>query len=124
MLLHASLAACHVYLKIMIRTVDIYVIVLFVSVTQTLQLKMNCGLHLELNMFQYLAAHIVATGQGLERLQALPVSQCLTGCDTLQFSINEYVERIWKFLANRACILCVQLQHFLWCELVKLAIKQ
>ena len=72
MLHHASHVAQHGHQKILIQTDDTNVVVLAV-------LAFGTGKGL-----QYLAAHEVSAGFGLEKARALPMFDALTGCPILQ----------------------------------------
>ena len=83
MLLHVSHAANNGHHNILIKTVDIDVVVLTVSVAQGLLPEDELWLAFGTGKsFRYLAAHEIAAGLGPERAQALPMFHTLTGCDT------------------------------------------
>ena len=83
-LLHANHAAICGHLNILIRTVDTDVVVLAVSVAETLgpeyelRQAFGTGKH-----FRYLATHKISIGFGPIMAQALPMFHALTGCDTV-----------------------------------------
>ena len=78
MLLHASHAAQHGH------HVDTDVVVLAMSIAQCLHPEDELWVAFGTGKgFQYLAAHEVSAGLGLETAQALPMFHGLTGCDTV-----------------------------------------
>ena len=99
MLLHVSHAANHGHHNILIKTVDIDVVVLAVSVAQGLlpedELWLAFGTG---NSFRYLAAHEIAAGLGPESAQALPMFHTLTGCDTASSFAGHGKKTAWTIL--------------------------
>jgi len=84
MLLHESHAAQHGHHAILIRTVDLDVVVLSVSLAQELQSEDQLWLAFGTGQsFRYLAAHEIAAGLGRGKACALPMFHALTGCDTM-----------------------------------------
>ena len=84
MLLHASHAAHCGHHKILIRTVDTDVVVVAVSVAQSLGSEYGLWLAFGTSKyFQYIAAHKIANRLGPEKSLALPMFHALTGCDTV-----------------------------------------
>ena len=86
----------------MIRTVDTDVVVLAVSVAEGLQPEDELWLAFGTGKsFQYLAAHEIAAGLGLEKAWALPMFHALIGCDTIS-SFTGYGKKtawaIWTVL--------------------------
>lgn len=70
--------------KIMIRTVDTDVVVLAVSVSQSLQSDNELCLACETGKnFRYLSADEMAAGIGPQKPLALPMFHALNGCDTV-----------------------------------------
>ncbi len=89
-LLHANHAALRGHLKILIRTVDTDVVVLAVSVAETLYelwLAFGTGKY-----FRHLAAHNIA---GPKKAQALPMFHALTGCDTVSSFVGHGKKTSW-----------------------------
>ena len=87
MLLYVHHAAHHGHDKLLIRTVDTDVVVLAVSMVQSLGAQVELWLAFGIGkQFQYLAAHKVANGLGSKKALALPMFHALTGCDT----VSEY----------------------------------
>ena len=102
MFLHVYHAVRHGHRKILVQTVDTDVVVLAVSIAQTLPpecelwLAFGTGKH-----FKYLAAHTIASGLGPEKARVLPVFHALTGCDTVS-SFNGHGKKtawaVWSVL--------------------------
>ena len=96
MLLHANHAALRGH-KILIRTVDTDVVVLAVSVAETLGpeyelwLAFGTGKH-----FRHLVAHKIAIGLGPKKAQALSMFHTLTGCDTGPALLGMTAWRTWN----------------------------
>ena len=93
MLLHANHATLCGHL---IRTVDTDVVVLAVSVAETvgpeyeLWLAFGTGKH-----FRYLAAHKTSIGLGPKMAQALPMFHALPGCDTVSSFVGHGKKTAW-----------------------------
>jgi len=96
MMLHVAHASQNGHSKIMIRTVDTDVVVLAVSVANTLPeqselwLAFGTGKH-----FRYLAAHEITTLLGPEKASALPMFHALTGCDTVSAFVGHGKRTAW-----------------------------
>ena len=100
MLLHVAHAARNGHHKIMIQTVDTDVVVLAVTVAQTLQPEDELWLAFGNGKnFRYLAAHEIAAGLGPEKARALPVFHALTGCDTVSSFVDHGKKTAWAVWA-------------------------
>ncbi|KAG7156370.1 hypothetical protein Hamer_G006109 [Homarus americanus] len=104
MLLQASHAAQHGHHKILIRTVDTYVVVLAVSVVQEMHQEDELWLAFGTGKsFRYLAALEMATCLGPEKARALPIFHALTGCDTVSSFSGHGKKTAWAIWAVHAC---------------------
>ena len=107
MLLHVSHAAHCGHHTILIRTVDIYVVVLAVSVTHSL--GSECELQLAFGTgkyFCYLSAHKISNALGPEKSRTLPMFHALTGCDTVSSFVGKTTAwNIWNVLPELTDVL-------------------
>ena len=84
MLLHANHAALCGHLNILIRTVETDVVVLAVSVSETLGPEYELWLAFGTGKrLRYLAAHKISIGLGTKMAQDTSMFHALTGCDTV-----------------------------------------
>lgn len=96
MLLHVSCAALHSHHTILICTVDKDVVVLNVSVVQSLREGTELWLAFEIGKnFSYLAAHEIFPGPGSEKAGALPMFHALTGCGTMSSFVGHGTKTAW-----------------------------
>ena len=89
LMVHALDASLSGHKRIKIRSNDTDVLVLAISVVNTilvdeLWIAYGTGKHL-----YNLPEHIIATSLGQDKSSALPMFHAITGCDTVSFSVNE-----------------------------------
>ena len=100
MLLHVSHAAQHGQRKILIQTVDTYIVALAMSVAQGVQPGDELWLTFRTGKsFLYLASHKMAAGLGPEKARALPMFHALTGCDTVSSFAGHDKKTAWAIWA-------------------------
>ena len=82
LILHAADAIKHAHNTIFIRTLDTDVVVLAVTASQTLSVRiwMQFG---TVTSFRFISTHEIDSGLGPGRSLALPMFHALTGCDTV-----------------------------------------
>lgn len=95
LLVHALDACLSGHRRIMIKTNDADVVVLAVSVAESLPadeiwISYGTGKHL-----RHLAVHKIALNIGMEKAKALPLFHAITGCDTVSFFVGKGKKTAW-----------------------------
>ena len=96
MIVHANHAALQGHLKILTRRVDTDVVVLAVSVVETLGPEYELWLIFATDKhFRHLAAHKIVIGLRPKKAQALPMFHALTNCDTVSSFVGHGEKIAW-----------------------------
>ncbi|KAG7158106.1 hypothetical protein Hamer_G030256 [Homarus americanus] len=99
-LLHESHAAQQGHHKILIRTMDLDLVVLAVSVVQGMHQEDELWLAFGTGKsFRFLTAHEMAACLGPKKAQALPMFHALTGCDTVSSFSGHGKKTAWAIWA-------------------------